>query len=282
MLTTDSSGREVILSCGAVLGHLQVAMAAAGWDSAVERFPDPHDPDHLAALSFSPLEFVTDAHRQRANAILQRRTDRLPFDPPPDWASMEQQLRLAVIGADHHVMFDVVLDYARPQLAEASRLTETVRRYDLSYQSELHWWTLPFELDDGVPQSALVSESEASRVDVARAFPPAGQGDRRLNTGCDHSKIIVLSTFHEDARLDVLRCGEALSTVLVECTLAGLATCTLTHMTEVMPSRDIIRQLTGRSGLPQVLVRVGTAPSTEQRLPATPRRPLTEVLEFGS
>jgi hypothetical protein len=96
----------------------------------------------------------------------------------------------------------------------------------------------------------------------------------------DRSKIILLSTTHEDARDDVLRCGEALSAVLLECTLAGLATCTLTHMTEVAPSRDIIRQLMGQTGSPQLLIRIGIAPSDQQQTPATPRRPLTEVLEL--
>jgi hypothetical protein len=79
-----------------------------------------------------------------------------------------------------------------------------------------------------------------------------------------------------------LRCGEALSTVLLECTVAGLATCTLTHMTEVSPSRDIIRQITGQDGLPQLLIRVGRTPAIEQQVPVTPRRPVSEVLEFRS
>ncbi len=93
--------------------------------------------------------------------------------------------------------------------------------------------------------------------------------------------ILVLST-HEDDRGDVLRCGEALSTVLLECTVAGLATCTLTHMTEMAPSRDIIRRLTGQSGVPQLLIRVGRTPPREQHIPATPRRPLSEVLTLRS
>jgi hypothetical protein len=104
--------------------------------------------------------------------------------------------------------------------------------------------------------------------------------DRRSELPGDRSAIIVLSTGHEDARVDVLRCGEALSAVLLECTVAGLATCTLTHMTEVMPSRDIIRQLTGQIGSPQLLIRIGVAPSDQQQAPATPRRALAEVLEF--
>jgi hypothetical protein len=49
-------------------------------------------------------------------------------------------------------------------------------------------------------------------------------------------------------------------------------------MTEVMPSRDIIRQLTGQIGSPQLLIRIGVAPSNPQSLPVTPRRPLAEVL----
>ena len=280
-IATDSTGREVMLSCGAVLDHLRVAMAAAGWDAAIERFPNQFDPDHVATLRFTPLAVVTPAQRERADAILARRTDRLPFDAPADWPALEVRLRLAVIP--HGVMSDIVLDRDRPLLAEASRLTEVLRSYDPTYQSELEWWTSPLKSTDGVPQSALVSESEAGRVDVARAFPSAPldrSTDRRADVGGDRSRILVLSTHHEDASADVLRCGEALSAVLLECTLAGLATCTLTHMTDVLASRDIVRRLLGQAGSPQLLIRIGIAPSDQQNLPATPRRPVTEVLEF--
>ena len=279
VMSTDSTGREVLLSCGAALDHLRVAMAAAGWDTTVERFPDPHDPDHVAALRFAPTSTVTDSQRERADAILARRTDRLPFDTPPEWPSTEARLRLAVIP--YHVMTDVVLDRDRPILAEASRHTEQLRSCDPSYQSELDWWTSSFVSADGVPQTSLVSDSEAGRVDVARTFPPARPTERRPDISVDRSKIIVLSTSHEDSRRDVLRCGEALSAVLLECTIAGMATCTLTHMTEVAPSRDIIRQLIGQTGSPQLLIRIGIAPSDQQQAPATPRRPLAEVLELS-
>jgi hypothetical protein len=114
---------------------------------------------------------------------------------------------------------------------------------------------------------------------VARAFPTTGYGDRRLTIGVDHSKILVLST-RDDTRLPVLRCGEALSAVLVDCTVAGMATCTLTHMTEVSMARELIQRLSGQTGLPQLLIRVGKTPPVEQHAPATPRRPLSDVLEF--
>ena len=279
MHATDREGRELTLSCGAVLDHLRVAMAAAGWDSATERLPDPSEPDHLATLQFAPMDVVTEAQQRRAAAIRRRRTDRLPFAAPGRWPALESALRDAVLP--YGVMLDVVADDARPTLAEASQLTETLRRYDTSYLSELRWWTSPFEPDaTHVPESALVSSSEAARVDVARAFPPAGGGDRRAAIDHDRSKILVLSTHHDDARLDVLRCGEALSAVLLECTVAGLATCTLTHMTEMAMSRNIIRQITGTAGQPQLLIRVGKSPVNGQHVEPTARRLVAEVLTF--
>lgn len=124
-----------------------------------------------------------------------------------------------------------------------------------------------------------MSASEASRVDVARAFPTTGYAERRPTIGVDHSKILVLST-RDDTRSQVLRCGEALSAVLLDCALAGMATCTLTHMTEVTPARELIQRLCGQTGMPQLLIRVGKIPAVEQHPPATPRRPLSDVLQF--
>ena len=51
---TDTTGKEALIGCGAVLDHLRVAMAASGWRAHVERFPNPNNPDHLASVSFSP------------------------------------------------------------------------------------------------------------------------------------------------------------------------------------------------------------------------------------
>lgn len=275
----DPQGREITLSCGAALDHFVVAMAASEWDTTVTRFPDPDKPTHLAAITFRPATAGADnAGRALAEAIPRRRTDRRPFGPPDDWARFEVSLRQAIIP--FHVMIDVVLDSARPQLAEASRLTQEIRESDPSYEAELQWWTSPFVADEGVPQSALVSATEAALVDVARDFPTMSKSGP-LDESPDRSKIVVLSTHHEDARLDVLRCGEALSALLLECTAAGLATCTLTHMTELAPSREIVRELTGQRGLPQVLVRIGQTP-VRPAAAVTPRRPVDDVFEVRS
>jgi hypothetical protein len=131
----------------------------------------------------------------------------------------------------------------------------------------------------GIPQGALVSDSEAERVDVARDFPTGRERERRALIDRDHSKILVLSTY-DDSRESALGCGEALSTVLLECTMRSLATCTLTHMIERHASREIVRRLTGRRAEPQLLIRVGAIPQTESPPTPTPRRSVSEILEI--
>lgn len=275
---TDLRGREGIISCGALLDHLRVAAAAAGWAAHIERFPNPNDLDHLATLEFHPLEFVSDAERARADAILNRHTDRLPFAAPASWAFIEPMLRSTV--DTEKATLSVLPDSVRPQLAEASRLTEALRRYDTSYHAELQWWTAPFEVSEGIPYSALASDSEQERVDVARTFPTTEHTERRPEIDHDRSVIAVLSTRGDGPR-EALGCGEVLSVVLLEATIAGLATCTLTHMTELEASRAIIRSLTADGGDPQILIRIGQVPALSDRPAATPRRPLAEVLEIA-
>ena len=279
LYATDHSGREALLGCGAVLDHFRVAMAAAGWIANVDRFPNPNNPLLLASVDFSPMEFVTDGHRRRAEAILVRRTDRLPFGEPPNWKHVEAQLKSAVsIDA---VRLDVIPDEFRRELAEASQFSERSRLYDSSYHSELSRWTKPYETTQGIPPSALVSAEESERVDVGRDFPVGTQSERRVGFGEDQSKVAVLSTFSNDRR-DVLQCGEMLSAVLLEATMASLATCTLTHITEQHAGRNLVASLIDRAMTPQVLIRVGVAPAVEDRPPLTPRRPLEEIFQVRS
>jgi hypothetical protein len=273
--STDKSGREAYIGCGAVLDHLRVAMAAAGWTADVDRFPDSNNLDHLASLDFSPMTLVTDKDRRRADAILHRRTDRLPFAAPRKWESLISVLRDVIGGETVHL--DVLADELRPELAEASQLTESLRLYDSAYHDELYWWTGQFQNSDGIPLSSLVSATESDRVDVGRPFPVSAHHERRAGIGEDQSTVLVLST-DEDTRYDAFRCGEALSAVLLECTLAGMATCTLTHLTELQTSRHLVGNLTGRAALPQLLIRVGEAPVIGEAPPMTPRRQLRDVL----
>ena len=242
-------------------------MVAAGFTANVDRFPNPNNRLHVASIDFTAIEFVTDGHRQRANAILLRRTDRLPFAAPPDWDTFEPELQDT--ADSDAVRLDIIPDDLRPQLVEASQLTESLRLYDSSYHAELDWWTAAFEVSEGIPHSSLVSAAESDRVDVGRTFPVTHHRERRPEVDEDRSKVLVLSTY-DDTRESVLRCGELLSAVLLDATMVGLATCTLTHITEVPASREIVAGLIDQSNkgiTPQVLIRVGLCHPSRTCLP---------------
>jgi nitroreductase len=274
---TDQSAREALVGCGAALDHLRVAAAAVGWRAHIHRFPMPDSPNHLASIEFTRMDFVTDEDRRRAGAIWKRHTDRLPFSAPTDWESFEPGLNDAVVGAT--VRLDVLPDEARPRLVEAAQIAESLRFYDVPYNNELHWWTAPFEASEGIPYSALVSAAEGGRVGIDRVFPVTHQPERRAEIPEDHGQILVLST-DNNGRADALASGEALSAVLLECTMADLATCPVTHLTELYVTRELIQSLLDLDAVPQVLVRVGVVPVTEKASPPTPRRPLSEVLRL--
>lgn len=274
LFSADPQGRQLIISCGAMLDHVRTAFAAAGWDTEVIRLPDTAA-DHLATVGFTPAPESSDTVRARAAAIDRRYTDRLPMLPPRDWERVEPGLHTT--ATDRGGTFEVLGDSARLRLAAASAQSAALREYDPQYLNELHWWAGNDSPADGVPISALVSAAELAQVGVGRAFPAAPPSLRRGEL-TDSARLLVIGSA-ADSPLDWLRAGEALSAVLLECTAAGLATCPLTHITEVPVSRRTIANLLHEPAMPQVVVRVGTAPTSAAQ-PPTPRRTVGDFLEL--
>jgi nitroreductase len=73
---TDPYGRQMLISCGIAVDHLRAAMAAAGWRCIIARFPAPNRRNHLARVDFVRALIVTEAERDRADAIVRRLTGR--------------------------------------------------------------------------------------------------------------------------------------------------------------------------------------------------------------
>ncbi|TLF54505.1 Acg family FMN-binding oxidoreductase [Nocardia cyriacigeorgica] len=278
LASADPTGRQLVISCGTMLHHLRTVLAAEGWHTDIERIPDIARPDLLARLAFRPWPDPPDGILARASAIESRRTDRLPLTAPTGWDQVMRAARM--LTSPHEIALDVLGDPARAILANASQEATAKRRYDMDYQAELHWWTGHSPSREGIPSSALPSGAEAFRVPIARKFPTAQHSDRRRDVE-DHAALVVLSTVG-NGLIDWLRVGEALSAVLLECTRAGLATCALTHITELVTARKALENLTAGSGVPQVLVRVGGAPLEPAPAPPTPRRGVDEFLTIVS
>src|SRR6059058_2623980 len=50
----DPDGRDLVISCGAALHHLNVAAAGSGWKARVRRMPNPYNDAQLANVTFRP------------------------------------------------------------------------------------------------------------------------------------------------------------------------------------------------------------------------------------
>ncbi|MCE5292278.1 MAG: hypothetical protein LLG14_24000 [Nocardiaceae bacterium] len=274
---TDSGGRELVLSCGAALDHLRAAMASMGYRSFAERFPNPNDPLFLARVEFVRSGYVTDAERDRIDALELRRSDRSPFAPPAGWSNFETVLRNTLGSA---VLMTVLPPNVRADLARASWLADSSRRYDSQYHSELHWWTGHVHDREGVPPQMLPTAETSAKVPIGRAFPVIDEAQPSdSEPSADGATVVVLST-DTDNRPDILRCGEAMSVVLLEATMAGYATCPVSHVVELPSSRSIVQKLVGGNVLPQVLIRIGAAPAEGLQPSLTPRRSVDEILEI--
>ncbi|MDT7573781.1 MAG: hypothetical protein QOH17_114, partial [Pseudonocardiales bacterium] len=151
---TDPHGRDLLISCGAALNHLLVALASLGWDARVRRMPDPARPGHLATVEPFPHTATTAAQDDLAAAIPHRRTDRRRFSSwpvPPELIG--EMLELA------HVYGVGIEAITEPALAwKVFRAITTAAQQqvaDPAYAAEIAEWSgRGTESDDGVPAAS--------------------------------------------------------------------------------------------------------------------------------
>lgn len=251
----DAEDREILLSCGASLHHCLVALAALGWRARVQRLPDAAEPEHLADLELYPHS-ASALDVALASAIPRQRTDWRPYSSWPVSAA-----DLALIGA------------------RTAATGVTTRRVE-GVQNVQH---------------VVAQEVWRHRAGHEHIGEATGQSDRHVtfadgphwNTGksdadaaVDNAVVLALGT-KDDSRLARLRAGEAVSVVLLSATALGLACCPVTEALQCGDVRDTMHtNLFSVVGVPQILMRVGWPPVNADPLPATPRRPLTDVCQW--
>ncbi|WP_406230421.1 Acg family FMN-binding oxidoreductase [Nocardia sp. NBC_01009] len=269
----DPDGRDLLLSCGAALHHLQVAALGLGWDTEVHRLPNPTDPQHLAAVEFHPATPTPEAERL-ARAIGQRHTDRRRFT---SWEvpSTYVDAVVAASAATGVVVRDIDSARDRATLLRFFERAALEHAADSSYGAELARWSGRHAAAEGVPaRNAVVADDPTTRVFASPTLPEAVIHDID-----DTARMLLLCTSSDD-RLSRLRAGEATSAVLLTATTRGLATCPLTEPLELPDIRAGIRSdILADFGYPQVIVRMGWAATSADEVPATPRRPLDDVVQ---
>ena len=268
---TDADRHDLMLSCGAMLHHLQVSLAAVGLQPKVHRLPNPVIEDHLAAIELHRGE-AGDGAIRLASAISTRRTDRRPYK---SWQLPDGYVRALVDkAADQGAVLRFISDpQQRAVLLDAIQHAATTQEKTPGYETELAMWTGRHGSDDGVPAANLLSSSSA-HAEAERSFPE-GDIQTRANEH-DGAALAVLGTASDDS-LSQLRAGEAMSAVLLQATQMGLASCPLSQPLEVGSTRRLLRdEVLGGTLSPQLVLRFGFPQPSP--LPATPRRPVSEII----
>jgi nitroreductase len=284
LVATDPDRRDLLLSCGAALHHLLVALAARGLVTTVARFPDPEDSGHLATVTFHPatVEEVDTGNAALYPGIATRRTDRRRMSHrtvPPDYVQALQ---------DHATQSGAVLVHVTEPAVRRGLLNLLVdaseqQRMAPGYAAELRTWTnrLPGG-HDGVPEHHVSTPLPGpDRPSVMRRFGRTALAQPHLRPGHtfdDAAELLVIATDTDDASAR-LRAGEATSAVLLAATRLGLATTPLSQALEIDATRHQMR--TGVLKIPeqpQLVIRVGWPATGAAVLPPTPRRSLESVL----
>lgn len=270
---TDPDRRDLVVSCGIALNHCVVALAALGWQSKVHRLPNPAAPDHLASIEFH-LGRPGGMDITLAAAIPQRRTDRRHYScwpVPPGHVAM-MGARAARMGVTmRRVETD---DEFRAILAQAVRQ----HGQDADYLGELTSWSGRYSATAGVPARNTPVPDPNSPTPARFFAGPALAEPTGSDAQDDHGVLLALGTAADDV-VARLRAGEATSQILLTATSMGLASCIITEPLEIQATRDLLQTAVfGISQIPQVLLRIGWAPVNADPLPATPRRPLSEVV----
>jgi hypothetical protein len=271
----DPQGRLMILSCGTVLHHASIVLAALGAAATTQRLSDPDDPDLLARLTITGLHQVTAEDMRLHHALRTRRTDRRPFlglAPLPD--------EVIALLCNASIPFGVTAHEFDAQqtgmLGLAVQSAAIIENHEAAYREEAATWTRRDpSARDGVPPASAVAQ--VARTVAVRDFAPAGTPGLAVGPGDDrYTTYLAFSTVH-DTPADWLRTGEAVSAVLLTAATLGVATSVMSDVVEIAGARALLHAAIGPDGYPQLTLRAGVNESAPP-IPATPRRPAAEVI----
>ncbi|MCC6673286.1 MAG: nitroreductase family protein [Planctomycetes bacterium] len=280
----DPHDRSMVISCGAALYHVRIALHEFGYRGMVMPMPAREDDDLLAAVRLGDSAAPDKVEMRMFRAIAKRRTTRTTFAPDPVPESLLRELQHAaeLEGAWLQVVHD---EKTRHEVADLIAEGDRIQLGNPSFRRELAKWIHPVRSKsrDGIPGYAfgmpqLLDFATPAFAFVLRTFDVGkgrGASDRRL---AEHSPALMVLGTDQDRPRSWLTAGQALARVLLRACADGYQASYLNQPIEVADLRPRLAALLGRGGShPQILLRMGKAQGKE--LPHTPRRPIREVLE---
>jgi hypothetical protein len=273
----DPERRELVMSCGAALYHVRLAMRYYGHVPAVELLPDPSDPILLARIRIGARLLPTREEVLLFEAIPRRHTYRGPFAPQELSFTVLQALEraAAVEGATIRLVTDPDEKHAVADLVATGDRRQAGRR---AVRREIAAWMQANESrrNDGIPGYALGMGGLASRIApfVVRNFDwGSSRAESDFDLAVGSPALLVLSTRGNDVRA-WMRAGAAVARMLLRANVDGVSASFLNQPIEESGLRLVLADLLDIAGEPQLLLRVGYGAAGK----ATPRRPVDEVM----
>jgi hypothetical protein len=261
----DPAGRELLISVGAALFTLRLAIRREGWIPEVTIFPDPGAPDLVARVAPGRQAEPSAAVRALAAAITQRHTNRWPFDDAVVPADVIE--RLTGAAAHEGALLTVAGAVSRTLILGLGHAAERQLQAHGGYRAELSQWTRPSpRRRDGIPPAAIGPWDALERLPLRDFGLLQSQPWRTTERFEAHPTIAVLAT-DGDGPEDWVRAGQALQRVLL------VATTPISQPVEIPAIRELLTD-THAGRWAQMIVRLGYGPPAA----ATPRRPIDEIL----
>ena len=275
----DPDGRELMISCGAAVFTLRVALRYLGWRPRAQLFPDPSRPALVARVSWDADRIAADAYEQEMYAaVTARHTHRGGFGPAPLPAGTLAALREEATREGAMLRLVTAGDQ-RDALAAAVQAGEHALRLDGHRAAELADWVVPpgNPRRDGIPPTAYPAEPAHTDPDFPGRDFAAGKGWGLAAPAADERSpgvaCLLATSVNEPA--DWVAAGQALQRVLLRATACDVAAALHSQPLELAQLRDFIRVQLAARAHPQMIIRLGV---TGQAGPASIRRPVGDVL----
>lgn len=267
----DPTGRELLISVGAAVITLDLALRGAGYQPDVVVLPDDGQPDLVARVTIGRPVAPGPAEEALVAAIPHRHTNRYPFTPAAPPADALEQLIDA--ARQHAAVLTVANAAGRNAIIGLSQAADRRQRATGGYRAELARWTIHRALPrDGVPPAAI-GPWDAMEIMPIRDFGLLQPHLARASEAFEaYPTIMVLATAGDD-RTAWVRAGLALQRVLLTATGLHLATTPISQPVEIPAIRKELSDTT-KGVWAQMILRVGYG----RPAAVTPRRPVSEVL----
>ena len=276
-LRADPSGREMLISCGAALFGLRLAVRSLGYLPVTELLPDPARLRLMARVSVGAAAPMVGLERGLLDAVPHRHTHRGPFAPGP-------LPRGLLAGLQHDALAEGAtlalvtggLAYDRLERIAAA----AARRGDLSprARADIRRWTRTAAsmARDGIPATALASRTGRPPGRLPQRDFDLGRGIARLPFGGAPPSATAVLLTPGDRRADWLRAGQALYRLLLHAASQRVFASLHTQPLEDTTTRNLITSQLALPGHPQMVLQLGpatTASPTARQVPGEPDSP---------